>query len=102
MYLKHFLCSFQNLMDSQIIALSFGIKCFSLKRYFHSILQDTCTLELQHSFGQSFKTLAVCQLRFHDLFDHPPGRIHCTASLTGTFSSFEMEKYQNIINVFYS
>lgn len=51
--------------------------------FLHYIQKETCTLELQLSFGQSFKTLAACQLRFHDLFDHPPGRIHCTAFLTG-------------------
>lgn len=54
--------------------------------FLHYIQKETCTLELQHSFGQSFKTLAACQLRFQDLFDHAPGRIHCTASLTGVDS----------------
>ncbi|CAI9744482.1 protein fantom-like isoform X1 [Octopus vulgaris] len=42
-----------------------------------------CTLELQQSLGQSYQTLAACQLTFRDLFEHPPGRIHSTAFLIG-------------------
>eukprot|EP00106_Octopus_bimaculoides_P016413 XP_014783855.1 PREDICTED: protein fantom-like [Octopus bimaculoides] len=51
--------------------------------FLHYIQKSSCTLELQQSLGQSYKTLAACQLTFRDLFEHPPGRIHNTAFLIG-------------------
>ncbi|XP_036370791.1 protein fantom-like isoform X2 [Octopus sinensis] len=51
--------------------------------FLHYIQKSSCTLELQQSLGQSYQTLAACQLTFRDLFEHPPGRIHSTAFLIG-------------------
>lgn len=41
-------------------------------------------MEIHQSFGQDYKTIAACQMVFRDIFDKPHGRIHGTATLTGT------------------
>ncbi|XP_035828549.1 protein fantom isoform X2 [Aplysia californica] len=52
--------------------------------FLHYLQKDSCRLELYQSFGQDYSKIAVCQLVFRDIFDKPHGRIHGTASLTGT------------------
>ncbi|XP_052583756.1 protein fantom isoform X2 [Peromyscus californicus insignis] len=47
------------------------------------IQKNTVTLELHQAYSTDYETIAVCQLRFHQILEKS-GRIFCTASLVGT------------------
>ncbi|KAM8776551.1 protein fantom [Rhynchonycteris naso] len=51
--------------------------------FLHYIQKHTVTLEVHQAYSTDYETIAVCQLRFHEILEKS-GRIFCTASLVGT------------------
>ncbi|NXG62364.1 FTM protein, partial [Hemiprocne comata] len=50
--------------------------------FLHYIQQNTITLEVHHAYGTEYETVAVCQLKFHEILESN-GKIHSTANLVG-------------------
>ncbi|XP_051485535.1 protein fantom isoform X2 [Apus apus] len=50
--------------------------------FLHYIQQNSITLEVHHAYGTEYETVAVCQLKFHEVLERN-GKICSTANLVG-------------------
>ncbi|KFP06636.1 Protein fantom [Calypte anna] len=50
--------------------------------FLHYIQQNTITLEVHHAYGTDYKTVATCQMKFHEVLERH-GKIYSTANLVG-------------------
>ncbi|XP_071613030.1 protein fantom isoform X2 [Heliangelus exortis] len=50
--------------------------------FLHYIQQNSITLEVHHAYGTDYKTVATCQMKFHEVLERH-GKIYSTANLVG-------------------